>query len=136
MVSFHKRETDKSMPIDCYFCGNQLKWRKRSDSTFCDDECRMKFNNLRRKVDAQHSKIVKSLESIQELSTEYPHLKGLDFVNIHRVKLLVNAIDFGSRYKCTKCGQMTYLEPVEWTTCDFCGACEKHGFEVVLSDHK
>jgi hypothetical protein len=115
---------------NCQWCNQALGygWQgKRWGSKFCNDECRTKYHNARKKTQKQAQNIIIALGEIEELITKGGELGELALHTIRRVRI---AAEVSSTYQCycKSCGQNRLFFPMPYDKCDFCGK-ENWGFK-------
>jgi hypothetical protein len=115
----------KEMAECCHWCGKYIHRGSgfknyQLGSRFCDDDCRNKYHNARKKVKQQENTVFMLIEFFQEMRTKEGELaEAAD----HALRLIAaNAAGSVRKIVCKECGQGRFTIPSAGDKCSFCKA--------------
>lgn len=113
----------KEMAENCHWCN---KWIRRGSgehnyqlgNRFCDDNCRNKYHNAKKKVKQQEKVVLGLIEFFQEMRQKNGELS--EFADNALRQIAANSAGTVRKIVCKECGQGRFTVPSAGDKCSFC----------------
>lgn len=108
----------------CHNCGKFLErgWGAMTyhESRFCSDDCRTKYHNAKKKMNAQKDKMFEFIGFLQEAMSKNGEL-ALEAGMVNDMIYELSRRKTGVKVHCRQCGQRVMWKPKVGEKCHFCG---------------